>query len=294
MTRCNRCEYRADDLADHARETQHWLCVVCRRRSLTEHERQTCAKCISAVRDDLDAVARTYVELVQILHQNPVVPIDTLTILGDGATQGGGPDDDLRYHDPCSAAAELEAAERDWREEFGHGPVTYPPLGAPRRPAHVFAEAYRYLATWHALAARTHPGFDDFAQQIRALRFRLELVAGKADLPRRDPVPCGCGGKLVQDYRDDGLSDDRRCRDCGTVYSANDYAFHLRLLTDTPGWVSVQQAAALVGRPVVTVKAWISGLDLPAVCNRLTRRMLVDEHRVRELAEERQTRRRSA
>lgn len=298
MSRCNRCEFDGD-LSEHAAEAGHPLCIVCERRSLTEFDRQTCDECANRVRDDLTAIVDTYTDLHFALlgsaHRG--VNADTLALLGDGSTQGGGPDDHIRFHDPCSAAAALERLERDWREEFGHGGPDYPPLGSgkwqSRRPAHVFTEAARYLATWHTLAARTHPGFDDYAQEIGDLRFRLQLVAGRIDFPRRDPLPCSCGGKLVQDYGEKGLEDARRCRECGTPYPPKDYAWRMRMVTDTPGWISLEQAASRTGRPLVTLKAWAASLALPTICHRLTRRLLVDEAAVTELHEERATRRRA-
>ena len=294
--KCGRCDFRADDLTEHAAEVGHYLCIVCQRQSLTEHERQTCADCVSSTRDDLTAVAEAYDDiervLIQAAYRGVALP-DLLAVLGDGRTQGGGADDDLRYRDPCSAAAQLETAERDWREEFGHGSPPYPPLGAPRRPLYVFVQSYRYLKTWHTLAANTHPDFDSYAVELRDLRSRLEHLAGLASDPRRDPVPCACGGRLIQEYGDKGLAEDRRCRSCGAVYPPTDYAFHLRLLTDTPGWTSISQAARMLDRPVVTIKAWVASLELPAVCNRLTRRLLVDIERAQELDEERPTRRRA-
>lgn len=293
--KCGKCEFQADDLSEHALESGHMLCVVCQRRSLTEFEPQVCEKCVGHVRDDLTAAASTYGEL----HLSGFrVQADILALLGDGATQGGGPDDHFSYHDPCSAAAELERIERDWREEFGHGKPNYPPLGSgkwqSRRPAHVFAEAYRYLTDQHLLAAKTHPGFDDYAQEIAGLRFRLQLAAGEINFPRRDPVPCPCGGKLVQEYGPKGLVEERTCRDCGTTYTWSEYHFNLRLRTETPGWVSVTKAAELVNRPIVTIKAWAQSLDLPSACNRLTRRTIVDEKAVRALHEERATRKRAS
>lgn len=307
---CNRCDHRAEDddgAAEHARKSGHARCICCARRSLTEFERQTCEQCLSDVRDSLIAATRAYADLHQAFAESSYrgIRAEILAILGDGSTQGGGPDDALSFHDPCSAAAQLERLERDWREVFGHGAPEYGPLGAgkwqSRRPMHVYAEASRYLGTWLTLAARTHPAFDEDAGEIRDLAFRLTLAAGEVNFPRRDPIPCGCGGKLVQDYIGDatapederGLTDDRRCRDCGTVYDADAYAWHMRMKTDTPGWVSVERAAILVDRPVVTIKAWVSSLDLPSVCNRLTRRTLVEEVRVQELAEERATRKRA-
>ena len=293
---CRRCDFRADDLEDHARDAQHPLCIVCRHESLPEYERQTCADCQADVRNNLTAIAEAYFDIKRVLIQaayRGTTSADILAILGDGSTQGGGPDDDISYHDPCSAAAQLETAERDWREEFGHGGPAYPPLGAPRRPIKVFAESYKYLLAWHTLGARTHPGFDDYATEIRDLRSKLEHVAGIANDPRRDPIPCACGGRLIQEYGDKGLAADRHCRSCGQVYPPNDYAFHLRLLTDTPGWTSIAQAARILDRPVVTLKAWVASLDLPAVCNRLTRRMLVDIEVAQQLDEERPTRRRA-
>lgn len=307
--KCARCDWRGDEeeAEEHARETGHLRCVVCQQRSLTEFEPQACSDCVADVRDALATAGRAYADLHEAFTESSYrgIRAEILAILGDGSTQGGGPDDDIRYHDPCSAAAQLERLERDWREVFGHGTPNYPPLGAgkwqSRRPLHVYAEASTYLTTWLTLASRTHPAFDEDAREIRDLAFRLELAAGEVNFPRRDPIPCQCGGKLVQDYIGDstepkgkrGLTEERRCRDCGTVYKPDDYAWHVRMKTDTPGWISLEQAATRTGRPIVTLKAWAASLVLPTICHRLTRRVLVNEDVVETLHEDRATRRRA-
>lgn len=301
--KCGRCDFRADDLAEHAADAGHLLCIVCQRRSLTPHEAQTCSMCAGRVRDDLDAIAVAYHDIERRLRQAGYrgSPIDWLAILGDGSTQGGGVDDDLRFRDPCSAAAQLEAAERYWRDEFGHGRPGYPsrdtPAGTRRRPAHVFDEAHGYLTTWLPLAARTHPGFDDFAAEIRELRSLLEHVAGIALDPKRAPIPCSCGGRLEQHYAEHvGLSDNRICRACGTVYRPSDYLWRYRMLTELPGWVSVERAAEATDRSEDTIWAWVRALEVPSVCQRVSRRIVVELAVVEEKSDAtpRQTRRRTA
>lgn len=82
---------------------------------------------------------------------------------------------------------------------------------------------------------------------------------------------------VVFDGRDgEGRDWNRVCRDCGTVYDPAAYLWRYRLLTDLPGWVSVERAAETVDRPVATVTAWIRAGWVPAASSVLSRRVVVE------------------
>lgn len=189
--------------------------------------------------------------------------------------------------DPVSVLAWLESYEREWRKEFGHGPAD---------DLATIDNCAEYLRTWLQLAARTHPAFDEFASETRHLRITLEHVATLALDPKDDAIPCACGGKLQQHFTEKGLSDDRICRACGTVYDRDDYMWRYRLMTEVDGWVPVEKAAEKTERPIATVWAWVHGLDVPSLCHLLSRRIVVELAAVMRKSEEtpRQQRRKSA
>lgn len=64
---CRRCDYRGDNLTEHAVEAEHPLCAVCERESLTDYERQTCAKCVGRIRADLADIENLYARLPGLL-----------------------------------------------------------------------------------------------------------------------------------------------------------------------------------------------------------------------------------
>lgn len=283
VPRCNYQGTRAE-LREHAAAAGHDRCIICT-LGLAVVERQTCSECANSVRDDLDAVARAFAHLERVIGEAAYRGIawTQLAMSGDGAVTGGGEDDHVRYHDPLPPVAVLEAAEREWRAEFGHGRPTYPHLGHPDRQARqVVRDAIGYLKDWHSLAARTHPGFDDYAAEIRTLRGQLEHAVGLADDPE-PAAPCFlCGGDLIRRYTDTGLSDDRVCRKCAAVYEPKDYWFALRVHTTQEGWVPIEEAAERVDRSVATIRTWVYGGYVAVACNWYTQRTVVDLAAVQE------------
>lgn len=136
--------------------------------------------------------------------------------------------------DPTPVIACLEANERDWRHEFGHGPVV---------TTATISGCAGYLLTWLALAARTHPAFDEFAGEIRQLAITVTHATGLADDPVVAPAKCfDCGGDLIKPYRapvtaverlrkgrpSEGLPDDWECSKCGGVYDTASYFLAVR------------------------------------------------------------------
>lgn len=258
-----RCDYRGtvDELATHADEAGHRRCIVCT-VALADVERQTCGRCTSNVRDDLTGIVAAMTVLERIIGEAAYHGIawQALTLVSDGSVEGGGPDDHIRFHDPAPTIAILEQHDRDWREEFGHPRPPYHPLGHPDRetPRRLLDNVVAYLRTWHLLAARTHPGFDDYAAAVRELRSTLEHAAGLADVPVKAPASCfDCGGALVRLYTDRGLTDDWTCRLCRGVYDQASYFLALRARRDEcEGWVPVRVAASVLRIPTSTLFRW--------------------------------------
>ena len=285
-----RCNFHGtrDELREHAAEVGHDRCIICAlARAVTE--RQTCIQCEAAVRDDLDGVARAFAHLERVIGQAAYRGIawTQLAMSGDGSTTGGGEDDHPKWHDPLPPAAVLDAEERAWREEFGHGRPPYPALGHPDRQARqVVSDAIGYLRDKHHLAATTYSAFDDYAATIRELRGKLEHAVGLADDPE-PAAPCFlCGGDLIRRYTETGLSDDRVCRKCAAVYEPKDYWFALRVHTTQEGWVPIEEAAERVDRPVATIRTWVYSGHVAVACNWYTQRTVVELAAVEERSEQ--------
>lgn len=209
--KCQRCDYRADDLTDHAATAGHQLCVVCQRRSLTEFEPQTCTPCVGRVRTVLAELVDAYAMLTP-------TTTDALTLLGDGSMQrmfhsyetaGGVPvhplvhdDDTVRplppirdewTSDPLPVVAALASWEDFWREHFGD------PAGGRATLAGVTG----YLLDRLDRAAQAHPAFDEFAAEVRRHRAGVRAAVGLADVPVEADAKCfDCGGFLLRTYRD--------------------------------------------------------------------------------------------
>lgn len=209
-----RCGFRgsADELREHAEDFGHPACRVCR-WPLPDAVVVTCDRCVRSVRDDLAAVDEHMADLERRVVDGAYSGgwLVALTMLTDGSMAGGGEEDHVRYRDPIAVAAWLEMWDRDWREEFGHRRVPYLRLGHPDRFASdVRRDCLAYLRTWLWLAARTHPAFADFAADMRQLRSLVEHVALLVADPVRAPIPCACGGRLVQRSRFGDIDERRR------------------------------------------------------------------------------------
>lgn len=193
--KCNRCDHHADDLAEHAAEAGHWLCVVCQRRSLTAFEAQTCTPCVGRVRGLLAELVDGYALLAP-------TSTDALTLLGDGSMQRMYRADEWTHGyrdewptDPLPVVAALASWEDFWREHFGD------PAGGKATLATVTGYLLRRLDR----AAQTHPAFDEFAAELRRHRASVQAAVGLADVPVEAPAECfdcGEGSRLLRTYRE--------------------------------------------------------------------------------------------
>src|SRR5206468_492414 len=109
------CEERGTraELAEHAADVGHETCVLCG-TTLNEFESRTCsvrtgnerrATCIERLDAALADILDAYATLPSIVehsgyHQAALPGGNALVMLVDGSVDGGGPDDDIHYHDP--------------------------------------------------------------------------------------------------------------------------------------------------------------------------------------------------
>lgn len=227
------------------------LCGVCRHR-LGVDEAGTCRACVADTRAHLGAIDDAYKLLPALLdglgsnapqpgrarsNERPMPGGDVLVLLAAGSSAlealrrlraadatGKAHDEpawgaDDRGHDAPSAAYELGRWVSDW------GLVRREPVAASIGvPAAVVW--LRRRVSW---AGSHHPGFADFTLDMRALRQRIERVAGLEDRPERAGVPCfDCGGDLQRQFGHNGRDDDWTCSWCGRVYDQAAYLLAVR------------------------------------------------------------------
>lgn len=273
--KCARCDWRGEDeeeAEEHARETGHWRCVVCRYRGLTRFEAQTCSVCIGRIRADLADI----VEAFALLE-----PFGTtaLTLLGDGTMQRYTPNADLPLHDwtwpndPLPVLPALVSWEDFIREDLNA------PKGAPDP---TLTEVVGWLSDnldSRLDIAQTFQGFDEFAFEIRKHRSALQHAASLVADPVEAPAECfECGEPLLRTYqppvrpingrrkglKNEGLVDKWTCSGCRSEYDQTRY--FLALKAKASSWVSVPLAAETAQRPVKTLRSWIRRLQVTASC----------------------------
>lgn len=278
---CGRCDFRADDLTEHAFDTGHRLCIVCQRQSLTVHEPQTCPACVGAVRVDLADLVEAYT----LLEPDGLIG---LTLRGDGTMQrhahryelDGGIRDEWSS-DPLPVIAALASWEDFWRADYGD------PTAGEATLTGVVGYLTGNLDTGHR-AAQTHPAFDEFAANVRQLRSAVRFAAGLSDVPVEAEAECfDCGGQLLRTFRPpvapvqrrrkglpaEGLTDEWTCGWCREVYDQARYFLALRARASQ--WVSVPLAAETSRRSIWTLRSWISRLQVTSACRIADRAMVV-------------------
>ena len=280
---CARCNHDTDNddiAAEHALASGHLRCIVCRRRSHTQFEQQTCVTCIAAVRVDLaDLIA-------DVAFLEPVTTA-ALTLLGDGTMQ--------RLPHAYEVGTWHREPEKQIRDEWPSDPLPVLPalaswedmIRAEYRdvkgavPATLSATVdylTRNLDTGHRLAQTFH-AFDELAWEIRRHRSTIRHIAGLADDPEEaDPECFDCGGQLLRHYRPpltpvetprkglpaEGLADEWVCAWCRRVYDQS--AYHLALRAKASSWVGVRLAADTAQRSQWTVWSWVRRLQVTSAC----------------------------
>ncbi len=128
-----------------------------------------------------------------------------------------------------------------------------------------------YLERKMRWAANNHPGFDEFAADLRQLHGRLERATGRVRKPAKAGASCfDCGGDLIRPLTDQGLEveDVVTCQQCHAAYDGARYLLALRAnVDDGQGWVRVTDAATFSRRPVRTIRSWVERLHVTSVCD---------------------------
>lgn len=238
MTGCRLCDWRPahnpdspgplSQLADHAVDSGHPVCLVCG-RSLTSTELRTCESCVAEVRRLLVEVVQLFALLPMTLghpvgarydadsphggsDERPLPGGDALVMLGPGSMAAGA----LGLpSDPPAVAAELGGWEDDWRS-------------TRREPAAdceaTVAGAAAYLSDRAGWSASHHDAFDEFVTDLRRITARLRDATAMSDRPQLG-VPCfDCGADLRRAYGED----DYRCPRCRRTYDEASYWLAVR------------------------------------------------------------------
>lgn len=280
----------------------------------------TCESCLTDARELLAGIVTLWLELPVHLAQlrgslnsggsrgaadgRPLLGGDVLVLLGAGSPGYAEDEKTTRDGDPPSVAYELGWWEADWRERRGDLPAE------PVRLAKALRRSAGYLEVHARWAAREHPGFADFHQDLSRLHELLERATGRARAAAHANAACfDCGGQLVrplveqlvvqwwlphavgpvreQDVRfatgPMEVEDDRdqspivECRVCRRRYTPAEYALALRATSDSglQGWVTVADAAAGARRSVETLESWVKRGLLEVACRVRDRRHLV-------------------
>lgn len=267
----------ASQLALHALESGHALCPICF-RSLTSTERRVCEACIERSQSLLAGVRTLFDELPLHLRTiagnahdrsrgtedgRPLPGGDVLALLGPGSQGLDEDGETTRDGDPVSVAFELAFWERDWRaarrEADGDGP--------PRSTSRLARDAMGYLERHTRWAATTHPGFEEYARDLRKLHARLEVATGRVRRPTPVNVDCfDCRGRLIRKIGKDGLEETGyTCRDCGKTYNAMQFAMSraqayldASTWTDEDGgqWATLSALASRLDRSENTIRQW--------------------------------------
>lgn len=369
--RCRRCDWTPDpasplgsrqQLAGHAEEAGHPLCVVCR-HSLGSDEQQTCetprpgrqgqpaiASCLTRARALLSGIETMWDDVPRHLGRRfgasqldgsrgggdgrPLPGGDLLALFGPGgngdatreltrleraqperwwllgsvgpltrvdwiqleqARAGAEHKADNLDSDPASVAQILRQWVEDWQASGAPASLN---LRAHTSNAHVVHAAAGYLEVHARWAARNHPVFEDYVQDLQELHQRLELLTGRLNRTVRAEAECfGCGADtLVRELTERGYADAWTCQRCGESYDWQRYLLaigHRLRQEDVPGWGLPEQVGYVLGVNAKTVRGWVDRGQVSTACLRENdRRVRVWWDDARERAAELEERRR--
>lgn len=123
-----------------------------------------------------------------------------------------------------------------------------------------------YLEVHARWAANTHPAYEEFHADLRALHARLEIATHRRRAPTKAGAQCfECGGVLERRIDENGLEETQvTCRVCREVYEPARYNLALkaaaeaasRIEVDGEQWATVQALATELDRSENTIKVW--------------------------------------
>jgi len=291
--RCARCQWQPTDdpdvghreqLAFHAAESAHPLCVCCS-RSLQQFEGGfTCDGCLLDARQLLAGIVTMWQELPQHLGHlrspsydsdrpgasdgRPLPGGDLLAMLGPGSPGLAETGHTTKDGDPLSVSYELGWWAMEWQEMRGECEAT--------RTVEQIAGYLERKARW---AATSHPAFDQYLRDLRDLHGMLERATQRYRAPERADADCfACGGPLSRKLTDAGYADEWTCRHCHEVYDWPRYLLAIRARlqeTDDPTWGLVEQVAHVIGVQPRTVRMWTQRGLVTCACSVLDRRLRV-------------------
>jgi hypothetical protein len=210
---------------------------------------------------------------------------DVLALLGRGSE---GLDEDgttSKDGDPTSVAYELGWWEQDWRQRRGDAPSD----GRPRSARAEVRDAVRYLEVHSRWAATSHPGFDQYAADLRRLHRRLEAATGRLAPRHVAEAECfDCGGDLERKLTEHGYADQWTCARCGRVYAWERYLLALRMhLRAHPaqGWSLPEHVGLTLGVRAQRVRNWADRQRVSSACLVGDQRLRVWYPEVAELVE---------
>lgn len=149
-------------------------------------------------------------------------------------------------------------------------------------------DALTYLGAGLRWAATSHPGFGEFADDLRVLVARLKRATGRDQPTVKAEAECfDCGADaLVRTVTDRGYADEWTCQRCGSRY---DWRRYLRACAQRveegrqtlrmEGWGTLVQVSAATGTPFRTVQSWarraVAGGGVPVACLVRTQALVV-------------------
>ncbi len=283
--RCSRCDWRPDDelaaevghreqLAFHAAESDHPLCICCM-RSLQKFENGfTCDGCLNEARVLLAGIVTMWQELPQHLGHlrspsydsdrpgasdgRPLLGGDLLAMLAKGSRGDSEDGHSTKDGDLLSVSFELGWWAEEWRQ-----------LRGERKPLRSATQITGYLERKAQWAATSFPGFDRYLIDLRKVHGMLERATCRHTRDERTNTDCfHCGGVLTRRTQPDGLLDtDATCRTCRRRYTPAEYllaqADTITTARESLGWVTVAAASFAAQRSTKTIRQWVEQGKIP-------------------------------
>jgi len=286
--RCARCDFRPTDdpdvghreqLAFHAAEALHPLCVACT-RSLQKFEGGfTCDGCLNDARTLLAGIVTMWQELPQHLGHlrspsydsdrpgasdgRPILGGDLVVMMAKGSPGWKEDGHSTKDGDPVSVMFELGWWADTWQQAREEHTL---PMSLRRSVEQIAG----YLETRARWAATTHPGFDAYLRDVRDLHGMLERATQRHRAAERANSACfDCNGPLVRKVGPDGLADEHvTCGTCRRKYTPAEYllaqADTITTARESLGWVTVAAASYASQRPSRTIRDWANGAAIPS------------------------------